>query len=199
MYPPPPPPPPELSVASRPVFPISYCELDNRIAAQLTSDTAALRFIHQELVPKWSAPGSNYIPLIPKRRFRFPEFRTCRISVRLWFSQLHTTARRVVDFYDFEYAGLDDHSQLIVTSSKSTFQSASFSTKPDEFGRHLDRREALRLAFFSDAHYPTKMVLHSLKRIPRYGRGAADQLQAHLRMPPLGNINLQKQRPAAPS
>ena len=66
------------------LFSYAYCDLlDNRITrlANLTSDTAALNsFIkaHFEMVRL-----GNNLPLILKRRFRFAEFRTRRISFRL--------------------------------------------------------------------------------------------------------------------
>ena len=92
----------ELSVASEACFSLSaYCELlDNRITrlANPTSDTAALKFIHQELVPKWSATREQlYTADTENADFDFLNSER-RISVRLWFPQLHTTARRVVDF-----------------------------------------------------------------------------------------------------
>ena len=142
-----------LSAASEACFSLSaYCDLlDNRITrlANLASDTAALKFIHQELVPKWSATreqlcsadtGNADFDLLNSERVVSPSdfgFHNC---IRQHDGSLI--------FYDFEYAGLDDPAKLICdffcqvdVPVPATFLDEAL----DEFGRHLDRREALEI------------------------------------------------------
>ena len=173
--------------------------LDNRITrlANLTSDTAALKFIHQELVPKWSATREQ-LCTADTENADFDFLNSERVVSPSDFG-FHNCIRQhdgSLIFYDFEYAGLDDPAKLICdffcqvdVPVPATFLDEAL----DEFGRHLDRREALKIRVrMLMPIIQLKWCCILLNEFLDIRTRRGEPLQAHLRMPPLGNINSQK-------